>query len=117
MEASGARKFRLTKPAEFQRVFQNACKSGDAALLVLARRNDRGYPRLGLAISIKAARGAVTRNRVKRIVRESFRRHQAALGSLDFVVTGRPLLAEKTNPELRAALDKHWQTLASCKKS
>lgn len=111
------RQVRLVKPEEFQRVFQNSCKSGDSALLVLARRNDCGHARLGLAISMKSARSAVTRNRVKRLARESFRHYQAQLGSVDYVVTGRSGIDGKTNEELRAALEKHWRILAECKKS
>lgn len=111
------RQCRLLRPAEFQRVFQGGCKSGDGQLLVIARRNECGYARLGLAISLKATGTAVVRNRIKRVVRESFRHHRATLGNLDFVVTGRAGLARKTNQELRTALTKHWVALVECKKS
>lgn len=66
---------------------------------------------------MKAARTAVARNRIKRIVRESFRHRHAMLGALDFVVTGRGGVDKKTNQELRAALEKHWLALLACKKS
>lgn len=108
---------RLLRPEEFQRVFQNPCRSGDAALLVLARGNGLGHARLGLAISVKSARSAVVRNRIKRIVRESFRHRQGTLGALDFVVTARAGVGTLSGEQLRTALERHWSSLASCKKS
>lgn len=110
-----ARKYRLVKPAEFKHVFQQPRKSSDKTLLVLARKSTLGFARLGLAVSVKSVATAVQRNRVKRVARETFRHHKALLGSLDFVVTGRVGLADKTNPELRAALKKHWLGLANAK--
>lgn len=85
---------------------------------MLARPNDGDGPRLGLAIARKHARAAVARNRVKRVVRESFRHHQAELGSLDIVVLGRQGLAKRGNVELSASLTRHWKRLhEKCKAS
>lgn len=79
---------------------------------MLARPNDLARPRLGLAISRKVAKLAVARNRIKRIVRESFRRHQQELASLDCVVLGRAGLAEQDNALLFASLERHWRRFA-----
>jgi ribonuclease P protein component len=114
-DAGFARKSRLVRPAEFKHVFQQPNKSSDKALLILARRNTLGYARLGLAVSIKSAVTAVERNRVKRVSRESFRQHKASLGGMDFIVTGRAGLTEKTNQELRAGLERHWLILVNAK--
>jgi ribonuclease P protein component len=78
---------------------------------VLARPNDQDGPRLGLAIARKHARAAVDRNRIKRLVRESFRHHLQLLGPLDLVVLGRNGLAQRDNAELTASLQKHWKRL------
>ncbi len=87
----------------------------DRYFTVLACPNDLAYSRLGLAISRKVARSAVARNRLKRIVRESFRHHQAELGGLDVVVMGRVGSAEPDNAVLATALERHWRRLArSC---
>lgn len=79
---------------------------------VLAAPNPLGYPRLGMAISRKVAPAAVTRNRVKRLVRESFRAHKDRLGGLDLVVIGRGGLARSSDADLRRSLEKHWTRLA-----
>ena len=59
----------------------------------------------------KHLRRAVQRNRIKRLVRESFRRHRSELAGLDIVVLVRPGIAEADNTTLLAALDHHWERL------
>lgn len=79
---------------------------------MLTRPNDLAFPRLGLAISRKVAKSAVARNRLKRIVRESFRCHRQWLGGLDCVVMGRAGVAEQDNAALFASLERHWRRFA-----
>jgi ribonuclease P protein component len=76
---------------------------------VLCRRNASEIARLGLAISKKHCRRATTRNRIKRVVRESFRQQQALLSGLDIVVINQPGAGLASNIELSASLDKHWE--------
>ena len=63
--------------------------------------NDATEPRLGLAISKKACRLAVSRNRIKRQIREYFRQHKQQLAGHDYVILARPLAAKKTKRQLR----------------
>ena len=112
------RSARLLSPAEFKRVFSGACKVGGRYLTMLARANNVGHPRLGLAISRKHVKTAVGRNLIKRQVRESFRLHQATIGNFDIVILGKPGVDKLSRPELRALIDDYWQELAKrCKKS
>lgn len=83
----------------------------DENLLVLATPNGRDYPRLGLAISKRNVKTAVGRNRVKRLVRESFRRHRQQLGGLDIVVLSRHATHDSSNPGLLHSLNRHWRRL------
>ncbi len=106
------RQARLTGPAEFKRVFDHCrCKASNRRITLLAIAHGRGNPRLGLVISRKAARTAVARNRIKRLVRESFRNTQQQLGGLDIVVIGRPGIALQANHEFTRALDTLWDKL------
>ncbi|MDG4552704.1 MAG: ribonuclease P protein component [Candidatus Competibacter sp.] len=107
-----SRRARLTGRQAFTGVFARPVKSGDRYFTVLARPNDLPYSRLGLAISRKAAKSAVARNRLKRVVRESFRHHQQRLGGLDCVVMGRTGAVEQGNAILFASLQRHWRRLA-----
>lgn len=103
---------RVTSAGEYRRVFQNSqCKSSDRWLTVLALGNGLGHARLGLAISRKAEKTAVGRNRVKRIIRESFRHHKGELNAWDLVVIARPGVAAQSRSALQAALAKHWTRL------
>lgn len=105
---------RLRQKQEYQVVFQSAeCRSSDAQLTLIARKNGLEHPRLGLAVGKRAAQSAVVRNRLKRQIRESFRHHQHQLGGLDIVVLGRDRAGTCDNPALRKSLQAHWQRVIS----
>lgn len=74
-------------------------------------RRSQSVPRLGLAISRKQLRRAVDRNRIKRIVRESFRLHAASLPAVDIVVLARQPAATAEARQLTRALSKHWNRI------
>ena len=74
--------------------------------------NHETHPRLGLAIATRTFGTAVARNRIKRIARESFRLNQHSLPSVDVTVAARTAASTASPKELRASLDKHWQTIA-----
>jgi len=67
---------------------------------------------LGLAVSKRRLKRATSRNRVKRLVRESFRRHQDELRGLDIVVLVKSGLDQVDNPALFDSLERHWRRLA-----
>ena len=109
---------RLLKAAEFNRVFDKALRTSDQYFTVLARPNDIKYPRLGLAISKKRAKLAVTRNRLKRLIRESFRLKQHDLCCADYIVLAGTRCSKANNQRLLQSLEKHWQKLNKlCAKS
>ena len=100
---------RLLNAAAFGRVFKKATRSRDKWFTVLCRENDKEIARLGLAISKKQCRQASGRNRIKRIVRESFRQHQADIAGLDVVVINQPGAATATNRALFDSMAAHWR--------
>ncbi|MEN8174850.1 MAG: ribonuclease P protein component [Pseudomonadota bacterium] len=103
---------RLLTAAEFRQVFAAPKRSTDHLFTVLTRGSREGNARLGLAISRKLVRRAVDRNRIKRLVRESFRQHQVQLKGLDVVVLARRETAGADNRQLLLSLQAHWQRLA-----
>ena len=100
---------RLTQAADFDRVFKQAKRSSDRFFTVLYRRNDLGYPRLGLAIAKKRVRLAVGRNRLKRIIRDSFRHAKNQLLGVDIVIMARDQAESAANRALFASLEQHWR--------
>lgn len=102
------RQHRLRSKVEFDRVFERNSRSSDAYFSVLARPNEAGHARLGLAVSKKAAPDAVDRNRIKRLVREHFR-NRADQPALDFVVSARAACVTAPAAALRASIAHHWQ--------
>ena len=99
--------------ASFGRVFEKATRSRDKWFTVLCRKNDLAIARLGLAISKKQCRKATARNRLKRIIRESFRHHHDALEGLDIVVMNKVAAADEQNRVLVDSLENHWQQCRS----
>ena len=110
------RSSRLNTPADYQRIFRSPCRSTDAILLVIAGRNNLGRARLGLAIPGKWIKNATERNRIKRLVRESFRKNQDNLAGLDIVVTTNKNPGRPGNKDITSSLLKHWDKLIRCKK-
>lgn len=75
------------------------------------------YARLGLAIARRKMPKATARNRVRRIIRESFRLHQQALAGLDLVVLARANLSRIDNHLLFQSLDRHWTRHVNLKRT
>lgn len=75
-----------------------------------------GTCRIGLAVSRKVSKRAVTRNRIKRIIRESFRDRRADLAPFDVLVIAQPSAALADNQMLRRDLDLAWPRLQALKR-
>lgn len=94
-------------------MFQNGQRSGDRFFTVLYHANTLNRPRLGFAISRHKVRLAVGRNRLRRLVRESFRKRAASLPSVDLVVLARDAAGTAANPEIAASLESHWARISA----
>jgi ribonuclease P protein component len=94
---------RLTAPAEFTRCYRHGARLRTRYFTVYAFRRGEGVPRLGLAVG-KAVGNAVVRNRVKRRLRELFRRYKAAVPrGYDLFVRALPASALAVYAELATA--------------
>ena len=96
---------RLLKSAEFNDVFRRGKRLKSPCFEVICVANSVGHSRLGIAIGRDAAPAAHDRNRIKRLVREAFRRRSRELSGLDLVVSGRAAAARAARAALWAELD------------
>jgi ribonuclease P protein component len=93
---------RVRAKADYARVFEQARRTSHPLLTLHWQQTD-GLPRLGLAVSRKVDTRAVGRNRIKRALRENFRRLRAQLVGGDYVVVARSAAAAANAAQLADA--------------
>ncbi len=117
-ENNFSRELRLLTPTHFEYVFTKAIPAVSPQITLLARFNNANNPRIGITLSKKRVKFAHDRNRIKRILRESFRLHRQSFPNIDIVVVGKSGLDKMSNKELSYLLSKLWKKLAKrCEKS
>ena len=106
---------RLGSPAEFQAVFNlnRPLTSRSPFFTVLGAPSQGEYARLGMIVAKRNIKRAVQRNRIRRLIRESFRNHQAVLAGLDIVVIVKAEGSKRENAQLFLCLEKHWKELVA----
>ena len=84
--SSFSRKYRLLNKNDFQSVFAKPHKSVHKFIVALYQQTPHDYGRLGIMLTKRYLPRAVDRNTLRRIVRESFRKHHEALKGLDIII-------------------------------
>ncbi len=107
------RRARLLKPGEFQNVFKRGKRINERWLTAVSVSTELGYPRLGLAIAKKSVPLATDRNRIKRKIRDHFRRQQEQLLTMDIVLLARPGCGKARAAELDQNLERLWTRIAA----
>lgn len=103
----------LRLPAEFSAVYEAKTRESRGPLTLYGKPNELGHPRLGMSVSRKVGT-AVRRNRIRRLIRESFRllQHDLPQG-YDWVVVVRahkPLILAEYQKLLMALVARLHQT-------
>lgn len=97
---------RLKKSWEFQRTYKKGKKYWDAYFVIYVCQTQLRQTRLGITVSKKVG-NSVQRNRVKRLIRETFRSLKSKLQpQYDIVVVGRPDAYGLTGQQAQASLQR-----------
>jgi ribonuclease P protein component len=112
-----SRRHRFNRRGSFGPVLQGGRKLRGRYAVVHLSRNAQAASRLGVALTRRFVPSAVERNRVKRLVREAFRRHGIKSAAFDCVVMLRgrlePAQHQAALEEIRALLDQALAAPAS----
>ena len=100
------KKLRLLKSYEFNNLRKNSAKVENKEFYLIFKENLFDHSRIGLTIS-KRIGNAVARNRIKRIIRDYFRRNRSIISNnIDIIVIAKKYVAGKTNKEIFESLRK-----------
>ena len=103
---------RLCRPAQFQAAYNQGRRFGNELFTATVRIHEgSGGACLGLSIAARTVGNAVSRNRLRRQVRESFRLAQARLPPVDIVIGARSAARTAPASELRSALERLWKNI------
>ena len=105
------RKVRVRRRADFAILKNSSGRVGSRCFQLRYAPNALGYARLGLAISKQVSKRAVERNRLKRMLRESFRCVRHRLPAVDLVVMAREQAAGTDGSLLLPQIDELWEKL------
>jgi ribonuclease P protein component len=95
---------RLRKRSEYTKLFARGKRCGSSHLLLFCQANQKEKARLGITASRKVGT-AVTRNRVKRLIREFYRQHKELFASgYDFSLVVKRSFGRLTKKEAEAQL-------------
>lgn len=99
------RQFRLCRAADFAHVRADGRFYQHGWFVLRFSKNELEHNRYGIIVSRRVG-GAVQRNRVRRLVRESFRcLHSQMLSGYDFTLTARPTIVGQSFHRICAAIE------------
>lgn len=106
---------RLLKAGDFAALRGRSKRIGARHFLAEYCSNEKPTCRLGQAVSRRVSKRAVERNRIKRVVRESYRHVRGQLSCVDILLIARSSAANTPSTDLRDDLASLWKKFATLK--
>jgi len=105
---------KIQETSEYERIFGESKRLNTEHFIILYVPNSLGYSRAGFVVSKKSVPGAVGRNRVKRVLREIFRRNKSLFGSMDYVFVAKKGSDSLDYAQARLEIEKIIRSKLSC---
>lgn len=103
--------WRIRTTAVFRCVYSKRQRLLDRYYVLYYLNNDIGHSRLGVVASKRSVKKAIIRNRVRRMVKEVFRRQKNQLPSFDLVFIAKACASEASNRELYKCINRLLEQL------
>ncbi len=84
---------------DFSRLYEEGLRYDEGCFVFYISISEESGPRIGI-VTPKYLGSAATRNRIKRIIRENFRKNKEIFAGFDFIVRPKKCTSSLTNAEL-----------------
>ena len=101
----------MTNKLNFNDVLSSNTRSEDEMFSVFYVKNKTNACRLGVSLPKKIIAKATTRNRIKRLIKNSFSMFFQGTAGIDVVVRAKKEPQPDTNDKMLQSLDQHWITI------
>jgi len=101
----------LTNKLNFEDVLSANTRSEDELFSVFFIKSKTNHCRLGVSLPKRIIAKATARNRIKRIIKNSFNAFFQATKGVDVVVRAKKEPQPNTSDKILLSLDQHWKTI------
>ncbi len=103
----------MTNKLNFNDVLSSNTRSEDELFSVFFVKNKTNHCRLGVSLPKKIIAKATRRNKIKRIIKNSFSVFFKETKGIDAVVRAKKEPQQNTGDKILQSLDQHWKTIMS----